>query len=92
MFSQEIIDFGRKPNVIRDLSAYAGKRKQEIGAENVFETFCVMVLISTHPSCGSYLVTTEYTCSQSHSFPSSSFLTLTLWLNVRCSPYRAALR
>lgn len=37
MFSQEIIDFGRKPNVIRDLSAYAGKRKQEIGAENVFD-------------------------------------------------------
>lgn len=37
MFSQEIIDFGRKPNVIRDLSAYAGRRKQEIGAENVFD-------------------------------------------------------
>ena len=37
MFSQHIIDYGRKPNVIRDLSAYAGKRKQEIGAENVFD-------------------------------------------------------
>ena len=37
MFSQTIIDYGRKPNVIRDLSAYAGKRKQEIGPENVFD-------------------------------------------------------
>ncbi len=37
MFSQNIIDYGRKPNVIRDLSAYAGRRKQEIGAENVFD-------------------------------------------------------
>ncbi len=37
MFSKTIIDFGRKPNVIRDLSAYAGKRKQEIGPENVFD-------------------------------------------------------
>ena len=37
MFSQKMIDFGRKPNVIRDLSAYAGRRKQEIGAENVFD-------------------------------------------------------
>ncbi len=37
MFSQTIMDFGRKPNVIRDLSAYAGKRKQEIGPENVFD-------------------------------------------------------
>lgn len=37
MFSQKNIDFGRKPNVIRDLSAYAGRRKQEIGAENVFD-------------------------------------------------------
>lgn len=37
MFSQTIIDYGRKPNVIRDLSAYAGKRKLEIGAENVFD-------------------------------------------------------
>ena len=37
MFSQQLIDFGRKPNVIRDLSAYAGRRKQEIGPENVFD-------------------------------------------------------
>ena len=37
MFDQQLIDFGRKPNVIRDLSAYAGKRKQEIGPENVFD-------------------------------------------------------
>ena len=37
MFSKTIIDFGRKPNVIRDLSAYAGRRKLEIGAENVFD-------------------------------------------------------
>ena len=37
MFDQQLIDFGRKPNVIRDLSAYAGKRKQEIGSENVFD-------------------------------------------------------
>lgn len=37
MFSQTIIDYGRKPNVIRDLSAYAGQRKLEIGAENVFD-------------------------------------------------------
>ncbi len=37
MFSQTIIDYGRKPNVIRDLSAYAGRRKLEIGAENVFD-------------------------------------------------------
>lgn len=37
MFSQAIIDYGRKPNVIRDLSAYAGKRKAEIGPENVFD-------------------------------------------------------
>ena len=37
MFLQKNIDYGRKPNVIRDLSAYAGRRKQEIGAENVFD-------------------------------------------------------
>ena len=37
MFDQTIIDYGRKPNVIRDLSAYAGRRKQEIGPENVFD-------------------------------------------------------
>ena len=37
MFSQTILDFGRKPNVIRDLSAYAGRRKAEIGAEHVFD-------------------------------------------------------
>ncbi len=37
MFSQQLIDFGRKPNVIRDLSAYAGRRKLEIGAEHVFD-------------------------------------------------------
>ena len=37
MFSQNLVDFGRRPNIIRDLSAFAGKRKQEIGAENVFD-------------------------------------------------------
>lgn len=37
MFSKTMIDYGRKPNVIRDLSAYAGKRKEEIGGENVFD-------------------------------------------------------
>lgn len=37
MLSQKMIDYGRKPNVIRNLSAYAGRRKQEIGAENVFD-------------------------------------------------------
>lgn len=37
MFSQNLVDFGRRPNIIRDLSAHAGKRKQEIGAENVFD-------------------------------------------------------
>ena len=37
MFNKAIIDFGRKPNVIRDLSAYAGRRKQEIGPENVYD-------------------------------------------------------
>ncbi len=37
MFSNTILDFGRTPNVIRDLSAYAGKRKLEIGPEYVFD-------------------------------------------------------
>lgn len=37
MFAQNLIDYGRKPNVIRDLSAYAGARKAEIGPENVFD-------------------------------------------------------
>lgn len=37
MFSKTIIDYGRKPNVIRDLSAYAGLRKQELGPEKVFD-------------------------------------------------------
>ncbi len=37
MFAKTIVDYGRKPNVIRDLSAYAGKRKQEIGPEHVFD-------------------------------------------------------
>ena len=37
MLDQTIIDYGRKPNVIRDLSAYAGRRKQEIGAEHVYD-------------------------------------------------------
>ena len=37
MFSHNLVDFGRRPNIIRDLSAFAGKRKQEIGAENVYD-------------------------------------------------------
>ena len=37
MFSQNMIDFGRRPNIIRDLSAFAGKRKQEVGVENVYD-------------------------------------------------------
>ena len=37
MFAQNLINYGRKPNVIRDLSAYAGARKAQIGPENVFD-------------------------------------------------------
>lgn len=37
MLSQLMIDYGNKPNMIRDISAYASKRKQEIGAENVHD-------------------------------------------------------
>lgn len=37
MFSQTLMDFGRKPNVIREVSAYATARKAEIGAGKVFD-------------------------------------------------------
>lgn len=37
MFNQKNIDLGRERSVIRELFEYGNKRKQEIGAENVFD-------------------------------------------------------
>ena len=37
MFNQDMIRLGKKRSIIREIFAYSGRRKAEIGAENVFD-------------------------------------------------------